>query len=743
MNLKNFLFTCILFFNVSIQSQSVQKIDSAYNDYFKKVREIPHLHLNKTSFLQGENIWFQTYIFEQNSQKLHNPTSNLYVSLYDESGKLKKQKLIHIQNGIGKGNFKIDSSFTNAAYFIKASTNWMRNFNEDVSFSQKIIVVKNRETSAQKIKKDSFFDFQLFPEGGNIVANTFNRIGILLKDGNNKGIEISKGTIKDETGKEIDVFKTNSFGLGEAFLPFKENQKYIFEAILPSGERIEVITPVVKKLGITLNLVNDEKNQNFIVNILTNSKTLQNIRGKNYKIWLHNTRKYIHYDLKFDESKKVYAFILEKSNILKGINIITVFNEENRPILERVFYNETNNLLTNSIKASITSKINDSLKVTLTNNHSEKLFISGSFLPSLTKAYRPDKNIASSILLNPYVKGNIENAAYYFNEQQKNRLVDLDLLLLTQGWSKYDWNQIFTNPPSENFKFENGIDITFAFNRKILPSQQVQMQYVDDENNENYELTIPLNKNNHFTLENSFITENTMLHFGIKSGENLYKISPSISYTNTFIYDNINKNQIKELVNTPNEFSNFSYLFDDYIMLDDVIIKSKLQDQKKLENSGLQMKVISKYYNYIESFYFGADKYGFLNNRSGNAWNVNFGINNEFQSIVSTSNMVKFRDYSSLSEPIFTDKKLYDPSTIVVPFGFSKTKEYYAPKYPSFSKKAYLDYGAIFWKAGIEIEANSTFEITIPDNNIDSILLNLEGTDELGKLLVKQIQLKK
>ena len=743
MNYKNLIFTCIVFFYTSIQSQSVKKIDSAYINYFEKVREIPHLHLNKTSFLQGENIWFQAYVFEQNSQKLHKPTSNLYVSIYDELGKLKKQKLIHIQNGIGKGNFKIDSSFTNTAYFIKASTNWMRNFDEDFSFSQKIVVVKNNESKVQKINKDSFFDFQLFPEGGHIVANTFNRIGILLKDANNKGVEITKGTIKDQNGKEIDVFKTNSFGLGEAFLPFKENQKYIFEAILTNGEKIEVMTPDVKKLGITLNLVNDEKNQNFIVNILTNSKTLQNISGKNYKIWLHNTRKYIHYDLKFDVSKKVYAFILEKNSILKGINIITLFNEENKPILERVFYNETDNLITNSIKASIISKINDSLKVTITNNHAEKLFMSGSFLPSLTKAYRPDQNIASSILLNPYVKGNIENAAYYFNEQQKNRLADLDLLLLTQGWSKYNWNQIFINPPSENFKFENGIDITFAFNRKILPSQQVQMQYVDYKSNENYALTIPLNKNNHFVLENSFITENTMLLFGIKSGENLYKISPSISYTNTLIYDNINKNQIKELVATPNEFSNFSYLLDDYIMLDDVIINSKLQDHKKPENSGIRMKVISNYYGYIESFYFGSDKYGFLNNRRGASWNVNFGINNQFQSFESTSNMIKFRDFGSLSEPIFTDKKMYDPSTIVLPFGFSKSKEYYSPKYPSFSEKAYLEYGAIFWKPSIEIEANSTVEITIPDNNLDSILLNLEGTDQLGKLLVKQMHLKK
>ena len=115
-------------------------------------------------------------------------------------------------------------------------------------------------------------------------------------------------------------------------LPFKENQKYIFEAITNENKTIVVKTPLVEKLGISLNLENDLKNNRFLLNITTNSNTLEEIKGKKYKIFIHNTRKYIQNSIEFNEDKKDYSFILEKNNILDGININTVFNEENKPI---------------------------------------------------------------------------------------------------------------------------------------------------------------------------------------------------------------------------------------------------------------------------------------------------------------------------------------------------------------------------------------------------------------------------
>ena len=75
----------------------------------------------------------------------------------------------------------------------------------------------------------------------------------------------------------------------------------------------------------------------------------------------------------------------------------------------------------------------------------------------LTKSYDHHENILSAVYLRPHVKSPVENASYYFEERSAEIELDMDNLLLTEGWSVYDWNDIFNNPPEGYFKFETGI----------------------------------------------------------------------------------------------------------------------------------------------------------------------------------------------------------------------------------------------------------------------------------------------
>src|SRR5690606_13874875 len=49
-------------------------------------------------------------------------------------------------------------------------------------------------------------------------------------------------------------------------------------------------------------------------------------------------------------------------------------------------------------------------------------------------------HILSYLLLSSELKGHIENPRYYFNDNE-NRKADLDVLMLTQGWSCYKYNK--------------------------------------------------------------------------------------------------------------------------------------------------------------------------------------------------------------------------------------------------------------------------------------------------------------
>ena len=42
--------------------------------------------------------------------------------------------------------------------------------------------------------------------------------------------------------------------------------------------------------------------------------------------------------------------------------------------------------------------------------------------------------------LSEQIRGDIFNPTYYFDEKNADRIIALDLLLMTQGWRRYVWD---------------------------------------------------------------------------------------------------------------------------------------------------------------------------------------------------------------------------------------------------------------------------------------------------------------
>lgn len=749
MKTKNYLIILVtLFFYVSANSQETESIESLYSNYFKKTRELPFIHLNKTSLLKGENIWFQAYVLEQNSEKLHASTSNLYVSIYEPSGKLKEQHLVHIKDGIGKGNIMVDSSFTKKAYYLKASTKWMKNFDEDNGYSQKVIILKNKndDNIDKAIAENEYFDFQLLPEGGHILANNHNKIGVIVKNKKNEGILITNGIIKNNKGEFIKFFRTNKFGFGSVILPFKETSQYFFEAVVENDITIKKETPMVQKIGIILNF----NSENLVLNILTNPETLKNISNKKYKVMVHNTKRHVTYNYTFNERDVNYSLNFDENSIPEGINTITVFNEENKPILERLFYKESSKIISKKISTKIISSEADFLKLSIQNNSKERVFLSASFLPTETKAYKQDNNIVSTFLLKPYTKGHIENAQYYFNDKNSNRLADLDLLLITQGWSKYKWNTIFNKPTTDNYKFEKGIDITLTINTKMSPKKSL---YISSNDND-YLAEVPFTGTGKYLIPNSYFKKKSIIKFAIKSDNDLFKIGPSLAFSANSLYENISFQNLQELKRITPEYTVLPFLSEDYIQLAEVIIKAEnkeLRDKQRYLNKNWRnrnsYRVTNNGMNSRRTSNSSAganmpNPYGFLFfDGSTSSWeNARFSGAQTFAWDSSVNTLGGFESmYGGGTNYSYYQEDTKEFGEVKLPVGFLAEKEYYAPEYPTFLNDSYKNHGAIFWKPFIIIEANSTLEFSIPKNYQKEIRGYFEGISENGRLVSKNV----
>ncbi|NNU33977.1 hypothetical protein HK413_07080 [Mucilaginibacter sp. S1162] len=69
-------------------------------------------------------------------------------------------------------------------------------------------------------------------------------------------------------------------------------------------------------------------------------------------------------------------------------------------------------------------------------------------------------SIAASLLINSELKGNVESPGYYINRKDKQARQALDNLMLTQGWTGYDWKEIFAKPKPVTFKVEKELLVT-------------------------------------------------------------------------------------------------------------------------------------------------------------------------------------------------------------------------------------------------------------------------------------------
>ena len=178
----------LLFLLSTFFSFAQEKLASeAYVEYFNTPREALYIHTNKTTFLPGEEIWFKVYTYDRKSQLSSKATTNIHLGIFDKDGKQIDQKLVLAQSGFAHGNIAIDSTFSSGDYFLKVSTNWMKNFKEDDSFIKQIKIINPQfEEEVDQVSAKEY-DIQFLPEGGYLLADVKNIVGVKAIDDTGKG----------------------------------------------------------------------------------------------------------------------------------------------------------------------------------------------------------------------------------------------------------------------------------------------------------------------------------------------------------------------------------------------------------------------------------------------------------------------------------------------------------------------------------------------------------------------------
>ncbi len=287
---------------------------------------------------------------------------------------------------------------------------------------------------------DSHLDVQFFPEGGTLVNDLISAVGFKAVGYTNKGIKVD-GHVEDEKANIICHFKSNDLGMGLFHLKPEVNKTYFGIVRDNNGIKHKYQLPKVASSGIVLSV----KPSKDFIRIKANTTDEVQYQTPILKVQFNGITYYTE-QLKFQEG--VLNAYLDKKTLPEGIIKLTLFNQDNYPLCERLVFNykisdraiikAKTNLSTYSQRDKILVDITvkDENKTPLATNLSV-LVLNKSQLGDMHKVRA---HILSYFLLNSELCGTIEKPASYFDVNNVNMQRNMEFLLLTQGWRNYKYN---------------------------------------------------------------------------------------------------------------------------------------------------------------------------------------------------------------------------------------------------------------------------------------------------------------
>lgn len=282
-------------------------------------------------------------------------------------------------------------------------------------------------------------DIQLsfYPEGGDMVAGVEGRVAFKALNEYGKPADVT-GVITDSRNRKVAEFKTFHFGMGTFALTPEAGENYTATLTsIHSDKTFEL--PLAIESGFAMNIKNDESKV-LTMTIYAPQAGEVNITGR--------MRDQLIYSNTVTCNQGINTVTINKAGMPMGVAQFTIFDAALTPQCERMaFINKQATLQisveTNKEKYLPREKVK--LKVTTKNEAGVPCAASLSLCVTndqlLSMADDKQGNIISELLLQPDLKGKIEEPSFYFSNHPK-AAQSLDLLLLTNGWRRFSWSKI-------------------------------------------------------------------------------------------------------------------------------------------------------------------------------------------------------------------------------------------------------------------------------------------------------------
>ena len=413
-----------------------------------------YIHFDRPFYLIGDTVWFNINIVNSQMQPASN-SSSVFVDWFFQDGSLVKYQLFPNVHGRASVSFPFLDR-REGTYLVRAYTKLMVDLDKDFLYERELELVNPSKSSSHAIshtvKKDAI-DLQFFPEGGSLVNSLESKIAFKAIDSSGKGVDVA-GQVMDESNKTLATFKSTHKGMGAFMLKPLEGKSY---HVVWRDKTF----PLPKALTSGAILHVDNTDADFVEVIVRVSEDM--LPGRFYVIG-QAANKICFRDM-FTLSEADIVLQIPKKSVPGGILQVTLFDEDSKPLCERVvFPNQENDAQVNIAfnKNEYTSRDLVSLAIDVKDKRGNPLQARMSVAVTDASFIKRDltaSNIYTQLLLESDLKGRIEEPGWYFESVVPDKVEALDLVMLTHGWRKFIWPEILTEQTTLPYTPAEGLSI--------------------------------------------------------------------------------------------------------------------------------------------------------------------------------------------------------------------------------------------------------------------------------------------
>ena len=429
------------------------------------------IHMDNTCYFLGDTIWFSAYTRETATGKPSPLSRVLYVELLNHDGYLVERKLIEMNKGRGDGFFALDKNIQYSGFHeLRAYTRWQLNWG---GFEHKHSLSAKRWFVNEKMEKLYYRDYEklysrvfpvydkpkeegslvrnmtlrpmrryfakdmdkreltlnLFPEGGNLVAGIPNRVAFEATWDDGEWLEgwLHYGT---------DSVPALHRGRGVITLtPQKDMEKEVVFTT-KKGEKVKAMLPEIKEEGAAMQV--EQKDGTVEIGI----RLTASMKPDSVAMTVMHEGKVKEF---FAMDGKEKTVRLDTDSLSAGVHQATVFDTQGRVYADRLFFVRRTETERPTLSVSTPKEEYqpyEKIEVAV-NGKGGGTPISLSVRDGLNSpALYDNGNIMTEMLLASEIKGFIPEPGWYFEKDDEQRRQALDLLMMTQGWRRFDWQNM-------------------------------------------------------------------------------------------------------------------------------------------------------------------------------------------------------------------------------------------------------------------------------------------------------------